>query len=242
MRTPLAALGRTLIIVLTLLALLVVTPGCQSNSGDPATTESEERDQDGEDTDSLGEVEISEYEGKDLSSVDEFRENSIKGPQEVDIDTYTLTVTGLVDTPLELSYEDVLAERDKYEKLVTLNCVEGWSVDILWEGIMVSDLFESAGVQPEATVAIFKAVDGYSTALPVEYLRNRQILMAYKMNGIDLPEERGYPFQLVAERKWGYKWIKWINEIELSADTEYRGYWEERGFSNEGDLGGSFYE
>jgi DMSO/TMAO reductase YedYZ molybdopterin-dependent catalytic subunit len=44
----------------------------------------------------------------------------------------------------------------------------------------------------------------------------------------------------VAESKWGYKWIKWVTEIELSDDTSYRGYWEERGYSNNGDLGGSF--
>jgi DMSO/TMAO reductase YedYZ molybdopterin-dependent catalytic subunit len=45
----------------------------------------------------------------------------------------------------------------------------------------------------------------------------------------------------VAESKWGYKWIKWITEIELSDDVNYRGYWESRGFSNEGDLDESFY-
>jgi len=60
--------------------------------------------------------------------------------------------------------------------------------------------------------------------------------MAYKMNDLTLPPERGFPFQLVAEKKWGYKWIKWITKIELSDDEEYRGYWESRGYSNEADL------
>ena len=40
----------------------------------------------------------------------------------------------------------------------------------------------------------------------------------------------GYPFQLVAEDKWGYKWIKWIVKIELTDDPSYRGYWEQRGY------------
>jgi DMSO/TMAO reductase YedYZ molybdopterin-dependent catalytic subunit len=65
--------------------------------------------------------------------------------------------------------------------------------------------------------------------------------MAYKMNNVTLPPERGFPFQLVAESKWGYKWIKWITTIELSDDSAYRGYWESRGFSNTGNVTESFF-
>jgi DMSO/TMAO reductase YedYZ molybdopterin-dependent catalytic subunit len=68
------------------------------------------------------------------------------------------------------------------------------------------------------------------------------IIVAYRMNDIILPQERGFPFQLVAESKWGYKWIKWITEIEFSDDTDYQGYWESRGFSNSGDLDDSFFD
>ena len=56
------------------------------------------------------------------------------------------------------------------------------------------------------------------------------------MNDEVLLPERGFPFQLVAESKWGYKWIKWIKEIELSDDENYKGFWESRGYSNSGDL------
>jgi DMSO/TMAO reductase YedYZ molybdopterin-dependent catalytic subunit len=70
----------------------------------------------------------------------------------------------------------------------------------------------------------------------LEYIVDNDIILAYEMNGVELPPERGFPFQLVAESKWGYKWIKWITEIELSDDVDYRGYWESRGFSNEADL------
>jgi len=62
------------------------------------------------------------------------------------------------------------------------------------------------------------------------------------MNGVVLPPERGFPFQLVAESKWGYKWIKWVHEIELSDDVDYKGYWEQQGFSNEADTDNSFFE
>jgi DMSO/TMAO reductase YedYZ molybdopterin-dependent catalytic subunit len=185
-------------------------------------------------------VEVREYEGKDLSSINDFRENSIKGPQQVDRASYRLRVDGLVERPLELSYGQVL-EQDRYKKAVTLNCVEGWSVDILWEGVLVRDLLAQAGVRPEAKEIIFHAQDGYTTSFPVSYVEDRDILMAFRMNGVELPAERGFPFQLVAEDKWGYKWIKWITRIELSSDEGYRGYWESRGYNNQGDLSGSMF-
>jgi DMSO/TMAO reductase YedYZ molybdopterin-dependent catalytic subunit len=56
------------------------------------------------------------------------------------------------------------------------------------------------------------------------------------MNNVVLPPERGFPFQLVAEDKLGYKWIKWITKIELSDDTGYLGYWESYGFPNDAEL------
>jgi DMSO/TMAO reductase YedYZ molybdopterin-dependent catalytic subunit len=62
------------------------------------------------------------------------------------------------------------------------------------------------------------------------------------MNGVTLPVDRGYPFQLVAEDKWGYKWIKWVTRIELSNDRSYRGYWESRGYSLNGNTSQPFFD
>ena len=188
----------------------------------------------------LPSVEIREYEGKDLSSINDFRENSIKGPQYIDTESYQLKITGLVENPSTYTYDEVIGNHELYKKVVTLNCVEGWSVTILWEGVLVKDLIEEAKASTDAKVVIFHAYDGYTTSLPLDYIVNQDIIMAHKMNGVVLPPERGAPFQLVAESKWGYKWIKWITEIELSDDVDYRGYWESRGFSNEGDLDEGF--
>ena len=184
----------------------------------------------------LGYAEIREYEGQDLSSISYFRENSIKGPQNVDNETYTLTVTGLVNNELEYTYDDAISGYQLYKKVVTLNCVEGWRVKILWEGILLKDMLADAKVTPEANTVIFYAYDGYSTSLPLDYIVDNNILLAYKMNNVTLPPERGYPFQLVAESKWGYKWIKWITTIELSDNPDYKGFWESRGYSNNADL------
>lgn len=184
----------------------------------------------------IEEVEIREYEGEDLSSINDFRENSILGPQYIDIQNYSLIIEGLVENRLSLSYEEVLDSFDSVKKIVTLNCIEGWSVKILWEGFLIEELFQLAEVESEANTVIFYAYDGYSTSLPLNYISDNNIIIAYKMNNITLPPERGFPFELVAESKYGYKWIKWITKIELSDEEEYRGYWESRGYSNEANI------
>jgi DMSO/TMAO reductase YedYZ molybdopterin-dependent catalytic subunit len=167
----------------------------------------------------LDAVEIREYQGEKLSSVNDFRENSIKGPQNINKSTYQLKITGFVDTPKNYTYDELINNLQHYRKVVTLDCVEGWSVKILWEGFLVKDLISEAQPDLSAKIIIFKAYDGYTTTLP---------------------PERGFPFQLVAESKWGYKWIKWVTEIEISDNLNYKGYWESRGYSNSGDRNESF--
>ena len=212
-----------------LAAVLLAANGCASDAG-PGETEE------------LEHVEIREYQGEKLSSVGDFRENSIKGPQQVDIEEYRLEITGLVENPQTYTYDEVIGGNQSYKKVVTLNCVEGWSATILWEGLLVEDLLTQAGPLGDARIVIFHAYDGYSTSLPIDYIVKNDIIMAYKLNEVLLPPARGFPFQLVAESKWGYKWAKWITEIELSDDVDYRGYWESRGYSNGGDLDKDFFD
>jgi DMSO/TMAO reductase YedYZ molybdopterin-dependent catalytic subunit len=212
---------------LGILMLATLLPGCAGNSV------SDNRE--------LDAIQVKEYQGERLGAIGDFHENSIKGPQRVDINTYTLQVTGLVDTPLSYTYAEAVSGHKSYTRLVTLDCVEGWSVKILWEGILVSDLIDPAGILPAANTVIFHAYDGYTTSMPLSYIRDNNIMLAYKMNGVDLPPERGFPFQLVAQDKWGYKWIKWVTKIELSDNPDYRGYWERNGYSNDGSLDKSFF-
>ncbi|MDD1676035.1 MAG: molybdopterin-dependent oxidoreductase [Methanomicrobiales archaeon] len=187
-------------------------------------------------TPDLTSVEVREYQGEQLSSYRDFHENTIHGPQYIDIDSYNLTVTGLVNTPLLYSYSDLLTRFPHYRKVVTLYCVEGWDVTILWDGILLWDVLDEAMVDPRANTVIFYAQDGYSSSLPLNYIRDRDILLAYGMNNLTLPPERGFPFQVVAEDKFGYKWVKWVTKIEVSDDPQYRGYWERRGFAIDGNL------
>ena len=180
--------------------------------------------------------EIREYEGENLSSISDVLENAIKGNQIINESIYRLSVSGLVSETNQYTYNEIIDSFQQYEKVVTLHCVMGWSAKILWEGILVRDLLNASGVNTFATTVIFHAQDGYTTSLPLSYFYSKDIIIAYKMNGLVLPPEKGFPFELVAESKYGYKWIKWITQIELSDNANYTGYWESRGYSNNADL------
>jgi len=179
-------------------------------------------------------LEIQEYEGKLLDPAIGPRDNSITGVQEIDISTYQLKITGLVNNEVTLSYEDVL-ELTSYERLITLHCVEGWDATILWEGVLLSDLIDLSEAKSNANTVIFHAEDGYTTSLPYSVIKDRQLILAYKANGIDLPNEMGYPFIVVAENKLGYKLARWVTKIELSSDDSYKGYWEALGYDNDAE-------
>lgn len=214
---------RRLLVALALAASALATASCA-----PAASPRADR--------ALPAVEVREYKGEKLGSVSDFRENSIKGPQDVDRTTYRLSVGGAVAAPRSYSYGDVVTKETTYTKVVTLSCVEGWSVKVLVEGVLISDLVDRAGPQAGANTVVFRAADGYSTSLPLDYVRDRRILLAYRMNGVELPRERGFPFQVIAEDRWGYKWCRWVTDIELSKDAGFRGYWEQRGYSPRGLL------
>lgn len=188
----------------------------------------------------VADVEVRQFQGQKLGSIDDFRENSIKGPQYVDRKTYRLRIDGLAASPKTLTYGQVLA-RPAEEKVVQIDCVEGWSVKVLWRGVQLGKLIDEATPKPNANTVIFHAVDGYTTSLPLDYIRARSILLAYRMNDVEIPSERGFPFMVVAEDKWGYKWCKWVRRIELSNDPLYRGFWESRGYSRTGDRSRPFF-
>jgi DMSO/TMAO reductase YedYZ molybdopterin-dependent catalytic subunit len=190
-----------------------------------------------------GEVEATEFMGHQLTPINQQNNNALKGTQHIDKATYHLAVDGLVDKPLNLSYAD-LQSYPQISKLMDLDCVEGWNFTAKWTGPALMDIFKDAGVKPEALIVIFHTADvleGYSS-LDLSYISQMNIIIALKLNDITLPDERGFPFQVVAESKFGYKWSKWITRIELSADTNFRGYWESAGYNNNADIDGPAFE
>jgi DMSO/TMAO reductase YedYZ molybdopterin-dependent catalytic subunit len=180
------------------------------------------------------EREIREYQGKRLDPFDRAYDNSIKGPQRVDIKAYRLKVTGLVQAPQSLTYQEVL-RLPVVKRAITLYCVEGWNERLLFEGVRLADLLALAKPQKGVRFIIFYAADGYSSSLTYDYATRLDIMLAAKINGRVLDAKRGFPFQVVAESKLGYKWVKWVTRIELS-DKPYKGFWEQRGYDNEADV------
>ena len=180
--------------------------------------------------------EVRDYQGMRLDPAIGPRDNSIQGIQNVAIDTYRLRIDGLVQKPVDLTYDEVLRlTPDK--RLITLYCVEGWQATILWKGVRIEDLIALAGGETaQAKTVIFHAVDGYTTSLSLNMIKEWDIILAYEANDLPLPPSMGYPFIVVAERKFGYKWARWVNRIELSDNEYYRGYWEDRGFDNNGSI------
>src|SRR5208283_2942753 len=117
-------------------------------------------------TSSLYPGEVTQYQDQILTPISVFIEDlvqhpdvSIDGTQYINQSTYRLTVTGLVNQTLEYTYDDVVNNFTSYQQVGTLLCVEGWSVTMLWQGVLVSDLLKEAGVSPNATTLIFYASD-----------------------------------------------------------------------------------
>ncbi len=183
--------------------------------------------------------EVTQFQNQSLTPVSAFvgdlvahPDVSIGGTQYLNQATYSLSITGLVNHTVEYTYNDVVNDFQSYQKVATLLCVEGWSVTMLWQGVSVNDLIQEAGVSPNATTLIFSASDGYTTALPLDYTVQNNLILAYKMNNVTLTPQTGWPFMLIAQNQYGYKWIKWVTSIDVSNDSSYLGYWESQGYPN----------
>jgi len=152
---------------------------------------------------------------------------------EIDIGEWRLEVTGLVETPLSLTYDEILA-MPQVTQITYLYCMPGYEGTGEWTGVPLLYVLEKAGYSDETVSVVFYAADEYSSSIPLDKVVLQDTILAYKMNGVTLPEEHGYPLRLVVPDKVGYKWVKWIVKIEL-VNYLYEGYWESRGYSNIGN-------
>ncbi|MEY3054481.1 MAG: hypothetical protein RL550_1004 [Actinomycetota bacterium] len=159
----------------------------------------------------------------------------------VDLDRWRLRISGLVDQPVELSYQDLLA-RPQVERTITLCCVSneiGGPLigNAVWQGVLLSELLSEAGVADEAEQVFSTSLDGWTCGFPVENaLDGRDCLVALGMNGEALPLVHGFPARLVVPGLYGYvSATKWLSTIELTT-WDRRGYWIPRGWSRLGPV------
>lgn len=133
---------------------------------------------------------------------------------EVNITEYQLTVDGLVETPLTLTYEALLAYPTVTE-VVLLICPGFFADNAEWTGVPVTTILAEAGIKPEASKVTFYAVDGYHTELSIKDVQREGVFLAHTVNRQVLPPQHGYPLRLVVKGEYGANWVKWVERIEV---------------------------
>jgi DMSO/TMAO reductase YedYZ molybdopterin-dependent catalytic subunit len=134
-------------------------------------------------------------------------------PPEIDIVNYRLTVDGLVNTPLSLTY-DAIMHYPAVTEVVLLICPEFFVDNAEWTGVPVATILAEAGIQPQASQVTFYAGEYRATFLLGEIL-TKSFFLAHTVDSQILPREHGYPIRLVAREHFGFDWIKWIDRIEI---------------------------
>ena len=158
------------------------------------------------------------------------------------LDTWSMEIGGRVDTPITLTYADLLA-LPQVERIITIACVSnevGGDLigNAVWQGVLLRDLLEQAGVQPEAEQVFGTSVDGWTCGFPIEAaLDGRDAMIAIGMNGEPLPLQHGFPARMIVPGLYGYvSATKWLSRLDLTTWEEAVGYWIPRGWSRDAPI------
>jgi DMSO/TMAO reductase YedYZ molybdopterin-dependent catalytic subunit len=160
----------------------------------------------------------------------------------VDSEEWTLTVKGMVDNEITLTYQDLMG-LPLIERYATLACVSNEVGDnlvgnALWTGVPLIDVLDLAGVHEGADQLASRSIDGWTAGFPTELAYDgREPLIAVGMNREVLPANHGFPARLVVPGLYGYvSATKWLTEIELTTWDAFDGYWIPRGWAKEGPI------
>jgi DMSO/TMAO reductase YedYZ molybdopterin-dependent catalytic subunit len=174
---------------------------------------------------------------ENLSVYDGWGERTVDKQDLADIlRAWRLRVDGLVETPGEYSFADLLA-LPRLEPIVDFHCVEGWSVyDVPWNGFHLDRLLDKAKVKPGASHVTFHTLGGkYNESVPIDVAREPKTLLAYGIGGSTLPLKHGFPLRLVIPRLLAYKSAKYVQRIELT-DHAVAGYWVKAGYPYDAEV------
>ena len=154
---------------------------------------------------------------------------------------WAVDVKGMVDTPLRLTHDDLLA-LPQVERVVTLCCVSNEVGDeyvgnAVWRGVLLKDVLDRVGIQSGAEQVYSTSLDGWTCGFPLELATDgRDAMIALGMNGMALPLEHGWPARLVVPGLYGYvSATKWLSSIELTT-WDQQGYWVPRGWARLGPV------
>src|SRR5262249_39048356 len=152
----------------------------------------------------------------------------------IDLATWTLEVSGEVERPLTLTWEQLL-ELPSREITVDIHCVTRWSrFDTRFKGVHWSELAKLAAPTPSARFAVAHAEQGYTANVPSSALGEETSLIAYQADGEPLTPDHGGPVRLVIASRYFWKSAKWLRGIEL-LDRDEPGFWERYGYNNDAD-------
>lgn len=159
----------------------------------------------------------------------------IKAIPPVDVQTWTLSVDGLVDNPKTLNFEAIKAFPEVVQRS-RMKCVEGWSVAAEWQGFHPQALVDLVQPKDEAAWVHFQCADDYYESLHLRELLMDRVLFAYGANSELLAPEYGAPLRLIVPAKYGYKGPKAITRISFSGEP-LKGFWSKMGpYTEEGDI------
>jgi DMSO/TMAO reductase YedYZ molybdopterin-dependent catalytic subunit len=148
--------------------------------------------------------------------------------------TWDFRVTGLVERPLRLTWEQ-FTRLPMTEVKADMHCVTRWSrFDVRWEGVAFSEVMNLVTLKPGAKFAMAEGENSYTTNVPLADLMRPTSLFALKENGEPLPPEHGYPVRLVVPHLYAWKSAKWVRGIEIMAE-DAPGFWEQNGYNMYGD-------
>lgn len=153
---------------------------------------------------------------------------------DLDKATWKLRIEGLVEKPVTLSFDDLMA-LPQMEDVSDIHCVTTWSrYDNRWAGVPSQAIADLVVPKADARHVIFHAYDGYTTNLTLDAFLAPDVLIAHSWEGAPLTREHGGPVRAIVPQWYFWKSAKWIRRIEFSA-VDKPGFWEERGYHNEGD-------
>ena len=153
----------------------------------------------------------------------------------VDVGGWRLRIDGMVDHPIELTY-DQLRALPASEGYYTLMCISNevggdlWG-NARWKGVKLHTLLEQAGVQAGVVKAVFTGADDYKDSVTVDRALHPDAFLAWEMDGAPLAKEHGFPARLLIPGIYGMKNVKWLRGITLVSDN-FKGYWQARGWDD----------
>ncbi|MBC8504414.1 MAG: molybdopterin-dependent oxidoreductase [Chloroflexi bacterium] len=155
-------------------------------------------------------------------------------PSLIPAEGYMLPITGLVDSPLLLTLDDIRNNYQSKDQFVTMSCISGRIGTSLigttqWTGVSMQDILADAGIQEGAVNLLISSEDGFFEIVDLELIASdERIMLCYAWDGHTLPDDHGFPLRIWIPDRYGMKQPKWITNIEVTDQADLKGYWVER--------------